>query len=149
MGARWSSTTKRVVLPAPNTNLVFENVETASAVSLQGRDVEVKVAACAVAYRDIIDRTGGFPFMNQPTVLGHEFSGIVTKVGGDTKNLSVGDKVISLHWAQMDGKAFPAPFMMKESMPSRATFSLNSFGVTPVLDLKMRLKYAGSLYPKS
>ena len=110
---RWSSTTKRVVLPAPNTNLVFENVETASAVSLQGRDVEVKVAACAVAYRDIIDRTGGFPFMNQPTVLGHEFSGIVTKVGGDTKNLSVGDKVISLHWAQMDGKAFPAPFMTR------------------------------------
>ena len=82
MGARWSSTTKRVVLPAPNTNLVFENIEAASAVSLQGRDVEVKVA-CAVAYRDI-DRTVGFPY-EWPTVLGHEFSGIVTKVGGDTK----------------------------------------------------------------
>ena len=116
IGARSSSTAKRVVLPAPNTNLVFENVETANAASLQGRDVEVKVAACAVAYRDIIDRTGGFPFMNQPTVLGHEFSGVVTKVGGDTKNLSVGDKVVSLHWAQMDGEAFPSPFMHKESM---------------------------------
>ena len=70
----------------------------------------VRVLSCAVAYRDIIDRTGGFPFMQQPTILGHEFAGVVESVGSDVDpaTLAPGDKVVSLHWAQELG--WPAPF---------------------------------------
>ena len=110
---------KRVLLPTPGapSQLEFQSdVARESVGELAGRDVEVHVAACAVAYRDIIDRTGGFPFMNQPTVLGHEFSGIVQRCGKHTKNLKVGDRVVSLHWAQYDNEAFPAPFMHKDAM---------------------------------
>lgn len=82
---------------------------------LEQNHVRVRVAACAVAYRDVIDRNGGFPFMNRPTVLGHEFAGIVDAVG-DGSTLKPGDKVVSLHWAQFGGEAFPSPFMHKEAM---------------------------------
>lgn len=53
--------------------------------------------------------------MNQPTVLGHEISGIVENCATDT-NLKPGDRVVSLHWAQFDGQAFPSPFQHKEGM---------------------------------
>ena len=77
--------------------------------------VRIKVAACAVAYRDIIDRTGGFPFMNRPTILGHEFSGVVEAAGpGVPPSHAVGTRVSSLHWAQ--GLGWPAPFDTKEAM---------------------------------
>ena len=76
----------------------------------------VRVMSCAVAYRDIIDRTGGFPFMQQPTVLGHEFAGVVESVGDsvDPGILAPGDRVVSLHWAQDLG--WPAPFDSKAAM---------------------------------
>ena len=106
-------TTRRVVLPKPGPPSAFVHEtleeEDLSGIALENREVEVQVAACAVAYRDLIDRSGGFPFMNEPTVLGHEFSGRVTKVGANS-SLEVGDRVVSLHWAQYDGSAWPAPF---------------------------------------
>lgn len=53
--------------------------------------------------------------MNQPTILGHEISGVVESCGNDT-NLKPGDRVVSLHWAQYDGEAFPSPFQHKQGM---------------------------------
>ena len=38
-------------------------------------EVRIKVKACAVAYRDCLDRRGAFPFIKTPTILGHEFAG--------------------------------------------------------------------------
>ena len=38
-------------------------------------EVRVKVKACAVAYRDTLDRRGAFPFIKTPAILGHEFAG--------------------------------------------------------------------------
>ena len=112
-------TTRRVVLPKPGppSAFVYETLEEEdlSGVALENREVEVQVAACAVAYRDLIDRSGGFPFMNEPTVLGHEFSGRVTKVGANS-SLEVGDRVVSLHWAQYDRSAWPAPFDHADAM---------------------------------
>ena len=109
---------RRVLLPAPGppSSFVNETVEPGSSETVLGdREVEVQVAACAVAYRDIIDRTGGCPFMNQPTVLGHEFSGRVTRAGASS-SLQEGDRVVSLHWAQYDQEAWPAPFGHKDAM---------------------------------
>ena len=42
---------------------------------------------------------GAFPFMQKPTVLGHEIAGVVEKVGTGVERLHVGQKVASLHWA--------------------------------------------------
>lgn len=53
--------------------------------------------------------------MNQPTVLGHEISGVVESAAPDSK-FQPGDRVVSLHWAQLDGEAFPSPFQHKEGM---------------------------------
>ena len=73
---RSASTMRAVVLdePGPISNLKLHEawpVPYADEGTLPETHVRIKVAACAVAYRDIIDRTGGFPFMQRPTILGH------------------------------------------------------------------------------
>ncbi|MFO0567494.1 MAG: alcohol dehydrogenase catalytic domain-containing protein [Polyangiaceae bacterium] len=60
-------------------------------------DVLVRVRACGVCGRDLIDRRGGFPAMKLPTILGHEFAGEVVRVGGAVRELAPGDRVASLH----------------------------------------------------
>lgn len=61
--------------------------------------VRVRVHACGVCHRDILDRKGSFPFISRPAVLGHEIAGVVEEVGAGVERLKVGDKVVSLHWA--------------------------------------------------
>ena len=88
-----------------------------SASDLRAGEVRVRVAACAVAFRDTIDRSGGFPMIQLPAILGHEFSGTVDAVGPETKsNLAVGDRVASFHWAQ--AFAWPSPFDTPRAMES-------------------------------
>ncbi len=60
-------------------------------------EVLLKVHACAVCYRDIIDRVGRFPFIQLPTVLGHEFAGEVVEVGSGVTLLQKGDHAVNLH----------------------------------------------------
>ena len=43
--------------------------------------VVVRVAACGVAYRDVIDRSGRVAFMQLPITPGHEAAGVVQAVG--------------------------------------------------------------------
>ena len=81
--------------------------------SLPPEFARIKVHACAVASRDLIDRSGGFPFIKKPTILGHEFAGVVHAVG-DKCPLKIGQKVASLHWAQDLG--WPAPFDSPKAM---------------------------------
>jgi acryloyl-coenzyme A reductase len=115
---RLFSTARRVVLnePGPSSSLLLESYNIDLKAPVRPKHVRVKVAACAVAYRDTIDRSGGFPFMNRPTVLGHEVSGVV--VATNNTSLAIGDRVVSLHWAQHDGLAWPSPFETKEGMGS-------------------------------
>lgn len=70
-------------------------------------EIVVKVDACAVAYRDVLDRTGAFKFIRQPTVLGHEFHGRVVAAGAGVRDLNCDDEVLSLHWDQ--SQAWPSP----------------------------------------
>lgn len=67
--------------------------------SIGAEDVLVKVRASAVCGRDLIDRSGGFPMMKLPTILGHEFAGEVVKVGeaAGATGLRAGDHVVNLH----------------------------------------------------
>jgi D-arabinose 1-dehydrogenase-like Zn-dependent alcohol dehydrogenase len=59
--------------------------------------VVVKVGACAVAHRDIIERKGGHPFMQPPLVQGHEFAGEVVEVGEGVQRLQLGDRVVCMY----------------------------------------------------
>jgi D-arabinose 1-dehydrogenase-like Zn-dependent alcohol dehydrogenase len=58
--------------------------------------VVVRVAACGVCYRDLLDREGKYPFMKRPVVTGHELSGEVISVG-ENVDLKVGDRVATTH----------------------------------------------------
>lgn len=55
--------------------------------------VMVKVAACGVCYRDLVDRDGGYAFMRRPVVTGHEIAGTVEAVGDGVREFAVGDRV--------------------------------------------------------
>lgn len=61
--------------------------------------VLVKVRACGVGYRDIIDRRGDVPLLKPPIILGHEFAGDVEEVGEGVSWWRPGDRVISLYTA--------------------------------------------------
>src|SRR3954469_5864324 len=58
--------------------------------------VVVRVAACGVCYRDLLDREGKYPFMKRPVVTGHELGGEVIAVG-DGVELKPGDRVVTTH----------------------------------------------------
>ena len=88
--------------PGPSSHLMLRADVPVPGYPLGPAEVRVRVAACAVAYRDLIDRTGGFRFMKRPVILGHEFSGVVEEAGVDVPcNLQQGQRVASLHWAQV------------------------------------------------
>ncbi len=101
---------RAIVLPSPSPSPRSLQLRNLPVPPPQGREILVKVAACAVAFRDILDRKGAFPFIKQPTVLGHEFSGVVAALGPDAKDFAVGERVVSLHWAQRD--AWPSPLQV-------------------------------------
>ena len=62
-----------------------------------GSFVVVEVAASGVCHRDLIDRSGGVPFMTLPMTLGHEAAGRITAVGPDVTMWEVGDRVATIH----------------------------------------------------
>lgn len=62
-----------------------------------GHQVLVEVDACGVCHRDLIDRSGGVPFMTLPIALGHEAFGRVVAVGPDVTMWQPGDRVATVH----------------------------------------------------
>ncbi|MGZ3441771.1 MAG: zinc-binding dehydrogenase [Polyangia bacterium] len=61
--------------------------------------VVVRVAACGVCYRDLIDRDGKYPFLRRPVVTGHELAGTVEAVGASVRGFAVGERVAAVHRA--------------------------------------------------
>lgn len=63
--------------------------------SMGSDDILVKVMACGICGTDvhIFEGAEGAAKTTPPVILGHEFSGIVEKIGSDVKYLTVGDKV--------------------------------------------------------
>jgi D-arabinose 1-dehydrogenase-like Zn-dependent alcohol dehydrogenase len=62
-----------------------------------GKMVVVEVAACGVCHRDLLDRSGRFPFQRVPITPGHEAAGRVVAVGPQVTTLRPGDRVGSMH----------------------------------------------------
>jgi acryloyl-coenzyme A reductase len=59
--------------------------------------VRIRVEACAVCHRDLIDRGGRFPWLQLPITPGHEAAGVVEAVGPEVTKFQVGDRVATLH----------------------------------------------------
>ncbi|MCA9771195.1 MAG: zinc-binding dehydrogenase [Myxococcales bacterium] len=78
----------------PAENLKLKEVPTPTATP---GHVVVKVHGCGVCYRDLIDRRGGFAFIQTPITPGHELAGEVVEVGAGVRRWRVGDRVISVH----------------------------------------------------
>lgn len=79
--------------------------------------VVVRIRACGVAHRDLIERQG-HPRLRTPIVLGHEFAGDIVDVGPGVTAWQVGDRVVSLYRASCgrcgvcqteDDRLCPAP----------------------------------------
>jgi len=62
-----------------------------------GEDVLVRLEACGICHRDLIDRSGRFPFLQAPIVPGHEAAGTVVAVGSQVTQFQVGDLAGTLH----------------------------------------------------
>jgi acryloyl-coenzyme A reductase len=59
--------------------------------------VLIRVAACGVCYRDLLDREGRYLFMTRPIITGHEFSGEIVGLGPGVATFQVGDRVAVTH----------------------------------------------------
>ncbi len=93
------------------------------AVGPSGTQVRVKVNACGVGYLDVMNRTGAFPFIKTPVILGHEIAGTVVEVGDAAGKFKAGDKVVSVHWAQKD--SWPSPLTKSGPVPSLLGLNTN------------------------
>ena len=88
---------ERCVLREPGFNHPLEYQENEHAgLNLEGNHVLVKVEACGVCFRDLVDREGRFPFMQLPVTPGHEVSGYVIQAGKDSR-WAIGDRVATMH----------------------------------------------------
>ncbi len=59
--------------------------------------VRVRVEACGVCHRDLIDRAGSFPWLQLPITPGHEVAGRVEALGDGVTGWGLGDRVGTLH----------------------------------------------------
>ena len=91
-----SETMHAAVLEAtgPATNLRWQSVPKPEA---SPGHVIVKVEACAVAHRDLIERRGGHPLLRAPIIQGHEFAGEIVACGPEVKRWRPGDRVVNLY----------------------------------------------------
>ena len=84
---------KAVVKAAPGyDNMVYQDIPEPEAT---GNLVKIKIAYSGICGTDLHAFKGTYASTKPPVVLGHEFSGIVTAVGPDVKNIKVGDRVTS------------------------------------------------------
>lgn len=61
---------------------------------LSPRDAIVRVSSTAICGSDLHLYNGFIPSMEKGDILGHEFMGTVVAVGGDVRNLAIGDRVV-------------------------------------------------------
>src|SRR4249919_3771309 len=88
-----TATMKAAVLHGPGPPDVFV-IEDVPIPEVGADDVLVKVAACGVSYRDVVERNGTYKRdVSFPTILGLEIAGTVEAVGAAVLDLAVGDPV--------------------------------------------------------
>jgi acryloyl-coenzyme A reductase len=79
--------------PGPPEAFKIEHVPTPD---VGADDVLVKIAACGVSYRDLLERNGTYRRdVTFPLIVGFEIGGVVEQVGGAVRDLRPGDHVCS------------------------------------------------------
>ncbi len=86
----------RLVARGWDTSLAYER-DGGAIEAPKGDHVVVRVEACGVCHRDLIDRDGRFPFQQVPITPGHEAAGEVVAVGPAVTRFAVGDRVATMH----------------------------------------------------
>ncbi len=86
---------KALVLLAPRTLVLQER----SVPEAAPTEVVIDVAVAAICHTDLVELEGGFLDINYPTVLGHEFSGIVAACGEAVTHIAPGDRVSSMGYS--------------------------------------------------
>lgn len=81
---------KAAVCHSANTQLVIEDINIRET---RTDEVRVDIKACAICHTDILYASGGWGDF-QPTVFGHEASGIVAEIGDGVDHVQVGDHVV-------------------------------------------------------
>lgn len=71
-----------------------EVVESADLTCLESDDVIVDIAVCGICGTDVGIISGAYPVAVPGTTLGHETSGIVTKIGPGVTRFKLGDRVV-------------------------------------------------------
>lgn len=89
------STIKSLVLERPN-ELVLQDRPTPQPAP---GELLIRVKSASVCHTDFIPMRGDYPGCKYPTVLGHEFSGIVEQCGSDVTSHQPGDRVTCLGFA--------------------------------------------------
>jgi acryloyl-coenzyme A reductase len=89
-------TRARLLEPGWDRDLVFETLPDAR-LEPTGDQVLLRIEACGVCHRDLIDRAGRFPFQQFPITPGHEAAGRVLEVGDAVTDWRPGDRVGTLH----------------------------------------------------
>ncbi len=83
-------------------------------------DLLIEVKAAGICGSDIAYDNGDHPdHLNCPVVLGHEFSGVVSKIGANVKDWKVGDRVVSDNTGYVCGKCFACTTGQYLSCPDR------------------------------
>jgi alcohol dehydrogenase len=95
------------------------------------QDAIVKVTAAAICGADLFPLHGMTPGFDPDTVLGHEFTGVITEVGDAVDLLEAGQRVVSSSMTS-DGTCTHCRAGRPAQCPSRALFGYS--GVYPRLD---------------
>lgn len=83
-------------------------------------DLLIEIKAAGICGSDLAFDDGGHEnLLNPPVVLGHEFSGVVSRVGKDVKDWKVGDRVVSENTGHVCGKCYSCSIADYLSCPER------------------------------
>ena len=61
---------------------------------LNPRDAIVKITSTAICGSDLHLYNGFVPTMEKGDIIGHEFMGEIVELGGEVRNLKIGDRVV-------------------------------------------------------
>jgi S-(hydroxymethyl)glutathione dehydrogenase/alcohol dehydrogenase len=81
---------KAAIFERVNEPMKIQDIELADA---RGREILVRTVAAGICHSDLLFYEGGWEH-KLPTILGHEVSGIVERVGSDVTSVKVGDHII-------------------------------------------------------
>jgi len=96
---------------------------------IEDNDLLIEVRAAGICGSDIAYDNGEHPHhLNCPVILGHEFSGVVSKVGKNVRDWKLGDRVVSDNTGYVCGKCYACSTGQFLSCPDRLGLGYGTHG---------------------